>query len=322
MRRLVADVDTGIDDMLALIYLATRHRAGEIELAGVTTIAGNTTVDQVAVNTRWVLDLCGCSDVPVGLGPTAPVCLPLTTTPETHGDDGLGYARPPREVSEGLLVDCGEPTGRVLTTTDVWEAAFRHGPADFVATGPLTSVAMNPELVSRFDSLTVMGGAVDYRGNTTPTAEWNFWVDPDAAAMTLNETRQRGWDVTLCHLGVTETILVTPDDIARWGLPGELGTLVKDALRFYFEFHDNEGIGYCAQVHDLLAVMVALDAVKYGTLDKALAAVPDDRGAITTVALADGKRGESAMIHVLDSVDPDEVRAETQRVFATLTPSR
>lgn len=124
MRRLVADVDTGIDDMLALIYLATRHRAGEIELAGVTTIAGNTTVDQVAVNTRWVLDLCGCSDVPVGLGPTAPVCLPLTTTPETHGDDGLGYARPPREVSEGLLVDCGEPTGRVLTTTDVWEAAF------------------------------------------------------------------------------------------------------------------------------------------------------------------------------------------------------
>ena len=327
MRRLVADVDTGIDDMLALIYLATRHRAGEIELAGVTTIAGNTTVDQVAVNTRWVLDLCGCSDVPVGLGPTAPVCLPLTTTPETHGDDGLGYARPPREVSEGLLVDCGEPTGRVLTTTDVWEAAFRHGPADFVATGPLTSVAMNPELVSRFDSLTVMGGAVDYRGNTTPTAEWNFWVDPDAAAMTLNETRQRGWDVTLCHLGVTETILVTPDDIARWGLPGELGTLVKDALRFYFEFHDNEGIGYCAQVHDLLAVMVALGAVSYGTVDKVLAAVPDDRGAITTATPADEDRehvahGKSAMVHVLDSVDPDDVRAETQRTLATLTPTR
>ena len=71
MRRLVADVDTGIDDMLALIYLAARHHAGEIELAGVTTVAGNTTVDNVAVNTRWVLDLCGCSDIPVGVGPAA-----------------------------------------------------------------------------------------------------------------------------------------------------------------------------------------------------------------------------------------------------------
>ena len=328
MRRLVADVDTGIDDMLALIYLAARHRGGEIELAGVSTVAGNTTVDNVAVNTRWVLDLCGCPDIPVGVGPAAPVSIPLTTTPETHGDYGLGYAHPPREVGDRLSVDDGESTdhrsttSRTLTTTDAWEAALQHGPADLVATGPLTSVAMNPELVSRFDSLTIMGGAVDYRGNTTPTAEWNFWVDPDAVAMALDETRQRGWDVTLCHLGVTETIMVTPEDIARWDLPGEVGTLVKDALRFYFEFHDKEGIGYCAQVHDLLAVMVALDAVSYGTADKALAAVPDDRGAITTEAPADGERGESAMIHVLDSVDPDEVRAETQRVFATLTPSR
>ena len=262
------------------------------------------------------------------MGPAAQVSIQLTTTPETHGDYGLGYARPPREVGDRLSVDDGESTdlrstaSRTLTTTDVWEAALQHGPADLVATGPLTSLAMNPELVSRFDSLTIMGGAVDYRGNTTPTAEWNFWVDPDAVAMTLDETRQRGWDVTLCHLGVTETIMVTPDDIARWDLPGEVGTLVKDALRFYFEFHDKEGIGYCAQVHDLLAVMVALDAVNYGTADKALAAVPDDRGAITTVAPVDADRGETTTIHVLDSVDPDEVRAETQRVFATLTPSR
>lgn len=329
MRRLVADVDTGIDDMLALIYLAARHRAAEIELAGVTTVAGNTTVDNVAVNTRWVLDLCGCPDIPVGVGPAAPVSIPLTTTPETHGDYGLGYARPPREVVERLSMDCDEPTVHRLTTfrrlatADVWEAALQGGPADLVVTGPLTSVAMNPGLVSRFDSLTIMGGAVNYRGNTTPTAEWNFWVDPDAVAMTLNETRHRGWDVTLCHLGVTETIMVTRDDIARWGLPGELGTLVKDALRFYFEFHDNEGIGYCAQVHDLLAVMVALDAVKYGTADKALVVVPDDRGAITTVAAVDADRGETARgeaakIHVLNSVDPDDVRGETQRVFATL----
>ena len=328
MRRLVADVDTGIDDMLALIYLAARHRAGEIELAGVTTVAGNTTVDNVAVNTRWVLDLCGCSDIPVWVGPAAPVSIPLTTTPETHGDYGLGYARPPREVSERLLAhgdestDHKSTTSRTLTTTDVWEAVLRDGPADLVATGPLTSVAMNPELVSRFNSLTIMGGAVDYRGNTTPTAEWNFWVDPDAVAMTLTEARQRDWDVTLCHLGVTETIMVTPDDIAWWGLTGELGALVKDALRFYFEFHDNEGIGYCAQVHDLLAIMVALDAVNYGTADKALVAVPEDRGTITTAAPAGGDRDEAATIHVLDSVDPDDVRAETQRAFAILASSR
>lgn len=91
IRRLVADVDTGIDDMLALVYLAGLHRAGEIELAAVTTSAGNTTVCQASRNSRWILDLCGCPDVPVAAGFGSPLKVPLTTTPETHGEFGLGF---------------------------------------------------------------------------------------------------------------------------------------------------------------------------------------------------------------------------------------
>src|SRR5699024_4750116 len=87
-KRLVADVDTGIDDMLALIYLAGLHRAGEVELAAVTTTAGNTTVCQASRNSRWILDLCGCREVPVAAGFGAPLKVPLTTTPETHGEFG------------------------------------------------------------------------------------------------------------------------------------------------------------------------------------------------------------------------------------------
>ncbi|MEJ4111888.1 nucleoside hydrolase [Corynebacterium kroppenstedtii] len=333
MRRLVADVDTGIDDMLAVIYLAARHRAGDIDVAGITTTAGNTTAENAAVNTRWVLDLCGCPDIPVGVGPAAPVRLPLTTTPETHGPCGLGYACPPDAIRDEVMAPQQGRTAeqapspvtarRVSTTTEVWEAALEDGPADLVVTGPLTSAAMNPGLVSRYESLTVMGGAINYPGNTTPTAEWNFWVDPDAVAMVLENIQRHAWDTTLCHLGVTETITVTPADIGQWGMGGQLKAVVRDALRFYFEFHDKEGIGYLAQVHDLLAIMVALDAVPYTTLDTTVATVPGDRGAVVpvsplpadTVLPPDSTR---ATIHVLNSVDPNQVRAEMRRAVALL----
>ena len=310
-RRLVADVDTGIDDMLALIYLAGLHRAGEIELAAVTTTAGNTTVCQASRNSRWILDLCGCPEVPVAAGFGAPLKVPLTTTPETHGEFGLGFNRPP---SSGAAVESCDATG---AAPGAWSLALDAGPADLLVTGPLTTVARFPELAARFDRLTVMGGAVDHPGNTTPTAEWNFWVDPDAVA----EVFSPQWDrvsgsqapapLTLCPLDVTETIIVRPEDIERWAIPGELGTVVADALRFYFGFHRGQGIGYLAQVHDLFAAMVACGTVDFGVEATKLRAVAGDRGAVEPT----GGAGAGREVGVVKQVDPAAVHAEFDRVL-------
>ncbi|WP_295628776.1 nucleoside hydrolase [uncultured Corynebacterium sp.] len=301
-RRLVADVDTGIDDMLALTYLAGMHRSGAIELVAVTTTAGNTTASRAAANSRWILDLCGCPDVPVAEGFAAPVAVPLTTTPETHGEFGLGYARPP-------LAAPADP--ETPTASAAWAVALDAGPADLLVTGPLTTVARCPDIAARFERLTVMGGAIDHPGNTTPTAEWNFWVDPDAVAMVLDPDPGRPAKlppVTLCPLDVTETIMVRPEDVSRWAIPGELGRVVADALRFYFEFHRDQGIGYLAQVHDLFAAMVACESVEIGVADVALGAAPGDRGA---VAPTDG----GAAVGVVTRVDPAAVHAEFERVL-------
>ncbi|MFD5868566.1 nucleoside hydrolase [Corynebacterium sp. NPDC060344] len=293
-KRLVADVDTGIDDMLALIYLAGLHRAGEIDLAAVTTTAGNTTVCQAARNSRWILDLCGCPDVDVFAGDGAPLKVPLTTTPETHGEFGLGFARPPSAAA------CDAPGA----APGAWRRVLDDAPADLLITGPLTTAARHPELASAFERITVMGGAVDHPGNTTPTAEWNFWVDPDAVATVLAPNDQ---PLTLCPLDVTETIIVRPEDIDRWAIPGELGGVVADALRFYFGFHRGEGIGYLAQVHDLFAAMVACGTVDATVRPMHLSAVDSDRGAVC--------EGGGREVGVVTHVDPAHVHAEFDRVL-------
>ena len=298
-KRLVADVDTGIDDMLALIYLAGLHRADEIDLAAVTTTAGNTTVCQAARNSRWILDFCGCPDVPVAAGFGAPLKVPLTTTPETHGEFGLGFARPP---SVAVCDATGAAPG-------AWRRVLDDGPADLLITGPLTTAARFPELAAAFESVTVMGGAVDHPGNTTPTAEWNFWVDPDAVAAVFEPSQQ---PLTLCPLDVTETIIVRPEDVERWAIPGELGGVVADALRFYFGFHRGQGIGYLAQVHDLFAAMVACRTVDVDVAPMTLRAVACDRGAVSR---ADGGEGEGREVGVVKHVDPARVHAEFDRAL-------
>lgn len=242
--KVVFDCDTGIDDALALIYLALRHRAGEIELVGVTTTAGNTTARQAAMNTQFVLQECGVSDVPVAVGCAQPLEVELVTTPETHGDCGLGYVTPPTaEVSED------------------WRALWGLEHDHLIITGPATNAAQCASPAAK----TLMGGAYLYRGNTTPTAEWNSWVDPHAAA----EFFARNF-ATVCSLEVTEQFTICPgqlEKIIQALQPLPIAQHVGEMLRFYFEFHQAQGEGYLAQIHDLLTCMIALGAIDYSGVE-------------------------------------------------------
>ena len=170
-----ADVDTGVDDAIALIYLLA---SPEAELVGIASTGGNVGVDQVCENNLGLLELCRIDGVPVSKGVDHPLNSPALPVGKVHGPRGLGYAELP-------------PTDRQLTGDDAataWVKAAHAHPGELIglATGPLTNLALalrkEPALPTLLRRLVIMGGAYDYRGNTNPVAEWNIAVDPEAAA--------------------------------------------------------------------------------------------------------------------------------------------
>ena len=271
----VLDCDTGIDDSLALLYLLGRP---EVELAAVLSTAGNVPVDHVVANNLAWLQLCGRDDVEVCRGREAPLEIALRTCEDTHGPQGIGYAERPA-VSR---------TASDRSAADAWIELTRRRPGELVGVviGPTTNLAYairrDPDLPRRLKRLVIMGGCVNYPGNTTPTAEWNVLVDPEAAHEVFTAFGIDGApQPILCGLQLTERVALTPQHLARLaeaagctpievaGVDEERGIrsrasnpivrMLTDALRFYFEFHQDHGAGYLAHVHDPFAAAVAID---------------------------------------------------------------
>jgi purine nucleosidase len=279
---LILDVDTGIDDAMALLYAAGSPDA---EIVAVTCVAGNVDARQVAENTRAVLELTGRPDIEVALGREVPLVRPLETTPETHGPRGLGYAE---------LPPAGNPLSRRhASDLIVEEARRRPGQVTLVTLGPLTNLAValqrEPELPRLLKAWVFMGGSYRSPGNTAPTTEWNIHVDPEAAKAALDAWEGAAREGTArplaMGLDVTERAKITPDHVValarRAGsTPDDSIALVRgeepmhatrsvagnpvvrfiaDALRFYMEFHSRNDGFYGAFIHDPFAVAAALD---------------------------------------------------------------
>ena len=278
---LLLDVDTGIDDSLALLYACA---STEAEIVAVTCVAGNVDARQVTENTRAVLELAGRPDVEVALGREAPLVRPLVTTPETHGSRGIGYA---------VLPPASRPlSARFGPDVIVGEARRRPGELTLVTLGPLTNLAVAlaresalPTLLRRW---VMMGGSYRSPGNTAPTTEWNVTVDPEAAERCIaafgkpevTEPRRAAGLAPLplaLGLDVTERAKLLPHhladlaaragshpDPARDPVAGSVASnavvrYVEDALRFYMEFHSRYDGFFGAFVHDPFAVAAALD---------------------------------------------------------------
>jgi purine nucleosidase len=275
-----ADVDTGVDDAIALVYLLA---SPEAELVGIASTGGNVGVDQVCENNLGLLELCRVDGVPVSKGVDHPLNSPALPVGKVHGPRGLGYAELPA-------------TNRQLTDDDAataWVNAVHAHPGELIglATGPLTNLALalreEPALPTLLRRLVIMGGAYDYRGNTNPVAEWNIAVDPEAAAEVfaawspaVTEEAQPQSLPILCGLDVTWNISITPEILLRlaaaadttttgmsvddergtrsWS-PNPLIRVIEDATRFYLESYYDLGHGYQAHLHDPLAAAAALD---------------------------------------------------------------
>lgn len=256
------DVDTGVDDAMALAYL---FASPEAELVGIASTAGNVGIHQVCRNNLALLELCGITGVPVSTGSEVPLSAPLRTAEDTHGPQGLGYAELP------------EPTGSPTSydAAEAWVRAARAHPGELIgiATGPLTNLALalraEPALPQLLRRLVIMGGSFDYRGNTTPVAEWNTSVDPEATQEVYAAWRDAEQPPIVLGLNLTENVIMTPallDRLARESeaadlplRPHPLIRVLSDAMRFYFEFHESQGEGYLAHLHDPVAAAVALD---------------------------------------------------------------
>ncbi len=326
---LILDVDTGIDDSLALLYAAA---SADAELVAVTCVSGNVEAAQVGINTRAILELAGRGDVEVAMGRQVPLLRPLETTPETHGPRGLGHAElppPRRPLSDRQAVDV------ILE-----EARRRPGEITLVTLGPLTNLAMavtrEPDLPRWLAGCTVMGGAFGVPGNTTPAAEWNIHCDPEAAQIVFGawsaaiEADPGVTRLVILGLNVTEGARITADHVVRLArragshpddslalARGEdpmqpahsvasvpIVRYVADALRFYFEFHERYDGFYGAFIHDPLVVAAALDR-------SLVMATPqfvdvETRGEITAgMTIADPRRltGRTPNADVVDHAD-------------------
>ena len=267
---LLLDVDTGIDDSLALLYACASPDA---EIVAVTCVAGNVDAQQVARNTRAVLELAGRADVEVALGRETPLVRDLVTTLETHGPLGIGYAVLP-------------PASRPLSTrfgpdVIVEEARRRPGELTLVTLGPMTNLALavlrEPALPTLLGRWVIMGGSYRSPGNTAPTTEWNVAVDPEAARICIaafgrpevvGVRREAGLPSLPLAMGldVTERAKLLPEHLAalaaRAGASAATNRVLRfidDALRFYMEFHSRYDGFHGAFVHDPFAVAAALE---------------------------------------------------------------
>lgn len=191
-RQLLIDTDTAGDDTQAIVLGALSDR---VTLEGLTIPAGNVPFEYQVENAKYTLDLVGAADVPVYEGARSPLLKEYESAEYVHGEGGLGGE---------LFPETGTPSADEHAVDAIVRTAREHpGEVTLACIAPLTNVALayqrEPELPDLLDEVWIMGGAVNTLGNITPAAEYNFWVDPDAARIVMDsfETTLVDWGVTL-----------------------------------------------------------------------------------------------------------------------------
>lgn len=202
MKNIVLDVDTGIDDAMAIMLAATWSK---VRLLGIACVSGNVALDQVVANTQGVLQLVGRPDVPVARGAEMPLVEKPRNSSNVHGDDGLaGFMFEPDP----------EKCADLPSAIDLYRSILekKSEPVVFVALAPLTNLALFirsfPSLAKKIDGIVFMGGAIG-AGNASSVAEFNVWHDPEAAHIVLTS----GIPVTMYSLDAFNGVEVTPQEI-------------------------------------------------------------------------------------------------------------
>jgi inosine-uridine nucleoside N-ribohydrolase len=256
MSTILFDCDTGIDDAITLLYLASLMRNGEVELIGVGTVHGNVDSYTGALNTLRVLELvgveAGTKGVPVAVGAPRPMAQGVHYAADWHGMDGLGDI--------GLPDPSGRPVAESAAAQIVQLVRSRPGEVTLLATGPLTNLGtallLDPELPSLVREVVIMGGAFGHPGNITTHAEANIWHDPEAADLVF----AADWPMMLVPLDATHPTAVDDrwlDVLAAHDSPA--ARFATRILEFYVTAYTPTLKRRGAVIHDALAAMLAVD---------------------------------------------------------------
>ncbi|WP_171121662.1 MULTISPECIES: nucleoside hydrolase [unclassified Ruegeria] len=241
-RKIIIDTDPGQDDAVAILLALASPQ--EIEVLGITAVAGNVPLDLTSKNARIVCELAGHTEVPVYAGCDRPLKRALVTAEHVHGKTGLDGPElpdPQMQLTDGHAVDFIIDTLR----------AHEPGTVTLCPLGPLTNIATAftkaPDIVDRVQEIVLMGGAYFEVGNITPTAEFNIHVDPEAADIVFTSGRP----IVVMPLDVTHKALVTkPRNDAFRALGTKVGIAVAEMTDFFERFDKEKYGSQGAPLHD------------------------------------------------------------------------
>ena len=296
--RVIVDTDTAGDDALALLMALCSDRA---RVEGVTVVAGNVAFEREVENAKYVLELADAADrVPVHEGARSPLLKEFEHAEYVHGEGGLGG---------DLFPETGIPSADGHAVEYLLETVRANpGEVSLLCIGPLTNVALalqyEPDLNEYVDEVWVMGGAADAPGNVTPAAEFNFWVDPDAAKLALAEL-----DVHLVDWGLTlRDSILDDDDFERFGVfdtdyAGFFAEITGRAREFTREEQGVDGVTQ----PDSLAAALALAPELREAVGEYYATVDEREGVTRGHSVVDtgGVADEAARTRLVESADND-----------------
>jgi len=245
MDKVILDCDPGHDDAFAMM-LAVKH----LDVLGITTIGGNCSLENVTRNALKVLEVLGRTDVPVYAGHSGPLVAPLVTAPQFHGESGM----------DGPVLPEPKTKARREHAVDfIVESAMGNAGLTIIATAPLTNVAAalnrEPRIAGRIKEISLMGGSVTF-GNWTPAAEFNIFVDPEAAYKVFNS----GVRIKMSGINLTRQCCLTSEHVRKFREIGTKAALfAADLTEFFIGATVKSASLSGANMHDACAVAWVID---------------------------------------------------------------
>ena len=239
---ILIDCDPGHDDAIAIMLALA---SPEVDVLGITTVAGNQTLDKTTWNALRVLEFIGRADVPLAVGADRPLVRAPFVAAHVHGESGLDGPDLPDPTVAPVELHAVDFLAEQIERSSV--------PVTVVPVGPLTNVALllarHPDVASRIERVVLMGGAIA-EGNITPAAEFNVWADPEAAARVF----ESGLDLTMVGLDVTHKALMTREHAEQLRGAGKVGRMVAELFDFFHGYHRRTYGFDGSPIHDALAV--------------------------------------------------------------------
>lgn len=245
MKNLLIDCDPGHDDALAIMTALANPES--VTVLGITTIGGNQTLTKVTENAKNILSFLK-ADIPLAMGQVGPLVKPLQTAPEAHGDSGMDGP-----YFDGADYPIASTNGVQFLAEKILSSKDK---VTLVALGPLTNIALliknYPEVLPQIEEISLMGGGI-HHGNQTALAEFNIYVDPDAAEIVF----QSEIPIIMSGLDVTEKAEITVAEINQLKNEGKVSHLAYELLSFYNQ--SGRQFGFInSPIHDLCAVVYLL----------------------------------------------------------------